>query len=90
VKVVIRFHLVPESKVKGLLTLRLHAIMSDTVWTGYSSRYSDSLPAGRSGVRMPVGARFSAPFQRVPEAHPASCIIGTGLFPGGKAAGTWR
>ena len=30
----------------------------------------------------PCGARFSAPVQTGPEAHPASCTIGTGSFPG--------
>jgi len=29
-----------------------------------------------------VGARFSAPVQTGPEAHPASCAMGTGSFPG--------
>ena len=28
------------------------------------------------------GARFSAPVQTGPEAHPASCTMGTGSFPG--------
>jgi len=37
---------------------------------------------GRSGDRIPVGARFSAPAQTGPEAHPASCAMGTGSFPG--------
>jgi len=40
--------------------------------------------AGRSGDRIPVGARFSAPFQTGPGAHPASYTIGTGSFPGVK------
>jgi hypothetical protein len=31
-----------------------------------------------------VGARFSAPVQAGPGVHPASCIMGTGSFPGGK------
>jgi len=31
-----------------------------------------------------VGARFSAPVQISPVAHPASCTMGTGSFPGGK------
>jgi hypothetical protein len=36
------------------------------------------------------GARFSAPVQTGPGAHAASYTIGTGSFPGGKAAGAWR
>jgi len=31
-----------------------------------------------------VGARFSVPVQTGPEAHPASCTMGTGSFPGVK------
>ena len=53
-------------------------------------RYSDSLRAGRSGDRIPVEARFSAPVQTGPGAHPASYKMGAGSFPGGKAAGAWR
>ena len=54
---------------------------------GQLSRYSDSLRAGRSGDRFPVGARFSAPVQTAPGAHPASYTMGTGSFPGGKRPG---
>ena len=43
--------------------------------------------AGRSGDRIPVGARFSAPIQIGPGAHPASCTMGTGSFPGVKRPG---
>ena len=32
-----------------------------------------------------MGARFSAPVQTGPEAHPASCTMGTGSFPGVKS-----
>ena len=34
-------------------------------------------------------ARFSAPVQTGPGAHPASYTVGTGLLPRGKAAGAW-
>jgi len=40
--------------------------------------------AGWSGDRIPVEARFSARVQTGPGAHPASCAMGTGSFPGGK------
>ena len=36
------------------------------------------------GIRIPVEARFSAPVQTGPGAHPASCTMGTGSFSGGK------
>ena len=49
--------------------------------------YSDSLRAGRSGDRIPVGARFSAPVQTGPGAHPASCTMATGSFQGLKRPG---
>ena len=40
-----------------------------------------------SGYRIPVGAKFSAPVQTGPGAHPASCRMGTGSFPGVKSGG---
>ena len=52
------------------------------------SRYSDSRRAGRSGDRIPVGARFSAPVQTGPGAHPASYTICTGYFPAVKRLGS--
>jgi hypothetical protein len=33
------------------------------------------------GIEFRLGARFFAPVQTGPEAHPASCTIGTGSFP---------
>jgi hypothetical protein len=42
------------------------------------------------GIEAPVGARFSAPVQTGPGAHPASYTMVPGLFPEGKAAGAWR
>jgi hypothetical protein len=54
---------------------------------GQLRRYSDSVRAGRSGDRLPVGARFSAPVQTGLWAHLASYKL---VFPGSKVAGEWR
>ena len=54
-------------------------------WPGKHNRYSDWLRAGRYGDRIPVGTRFSSPVQTGPGAHPASCTMGTGSFPGVKS-----
>jgi hypothetical protein len=37
------------------------------------------------GIESRWGARFSAPVQTGPEAHPASCTMGTGSFQGVKS-----
>ena len=55
------------------------------MWAGYSNRYSDWLRAGQSGDRIPVGARLSTPVQTGRRAHPTSCTMGTGSFPGVKS-----
>ena len=39
------------------------------------------------GIESRWGARFSAPVQTGPGAHPASCTKGTGSFPGVKRPG---
>jgi hypothetical protein len=43
--------------------------------------------AGRFVDRIPVGARFSAPVQTGPGAHPTSYTMGTGSFVGEKRPG---
>jgi hypothetical protein len=40
-----------------------------------------------SGIESRWGARFSAPVQTGPGAHPACCMMGTGSLQGLKAAG---
>ena len=52
---------------------------------GNSVGIATELRAGRSGDRIPVGARFFTPVQTVLGAHPASCTMGTGSFPGVKS-----
>ena len=56
------------------------------MWAGYRIRYSEWLRAGGSGDRIPVGGRdFFAPVQTGPGAHPTSCLMGTGSFPGANS-----
>ena len=52
---------------------------------GIATRYGLDGP----GIESLWGARFSAPVQAGPGAHPAFCTMGTGSFPGIKAAGAW-
>ena len=40
---------------------------------------------GKSDQVIPLGSRFSAPVDTGPGAHPASCTMGTGSFPGVKS-----
>ena len=50
---------------------------------GSSVGIATELRAGRYGDRIPVG-RVSPAVQTGPGAHPASCTVGTGSFPGVK------
>ena len=49
-----------------------------------------ALRAEQFGYRIPLGARISAPVRTDAGVHPSSYTMGTGSFPGGKAAGAWR
>jgi len=68
----------------GMHWIRVFIYDVAILWAWLRSPYSDWLRAGRSGDRIPVGARFSAPVQTGPGAHPASCTMGTGSFSGVK------
>jgi hypothetical protein len=50
---------------------------------GIATRYGLNGP----GIESRWGARFSAPVQTGPGAHPASCTMGTGSLPGVKRPG---
>jgi hypothetical protein len=85
-------HIIPaEYHILGRLCfhVRYNTLLCEVVhligWAGQLNRYSDWLRAGRSGDRIPVGVRFSAPVQTGPGAHPASCTMGTGSYPGVKS-----
>ena len=56
---------------------------------GQHSWFSNLLQAGWSRDRIPVRLRFSASIQTGPGAHPASCSVGTGSFPGVKRLVLW-
>jgi len=72
------FHIIKE-KESGIIT-------SYRFWCGPGSSVSiaTELRAGLSGDRIPVKARFFTTVQTGPGAHPASCTMGTGYFPGVK------
>ena len=55
----------------------------NVLWAGQLSRCSDWLRAERSGNESRWGRDFP-PVQTSPGAHPASCTMGTGSFPGVK------
>ena len=81
--------LLPSSKFVSNLTLFCRICPPISFATGVFSaavgrtggRIAQSLRAGRSGDRIPVGARFFAPVQTGPGAHPASYTMDTGSFP---------
>ena len=63
--------------------------LSPVCITGRDSSVGIATRYGLDGseIESRFGARFSAPFQTGPGAHPASCTMGTGSFPGLKLPG---
>jgi hypothetical protein len=71
----------------GRVAQSVQRLVAQSVPATGSSVGSEWLRAGRSGDRIQVGARFFAHVQTGPEAHPASCTMGTGCLPGVKRPG---
>ena len=67
----------------AMQTCELTICINTHLWAGLLSRHSDWLRAGRSGIESRWGRDFP-PVQTGPGAHPASCKMGTGSFPGVK------
>jgi hypothetical protein len=80
---------IPIHKHTKLNSYYWHFYTSST-WPGQLSRCSDSLRPGRSGDRIPVGARISAPVQTFPVGPPSFLYNEYRVFPGSKSAGAWR
>jgi len=81
-----RLHLFKEfcnCRTKNNLPYTVSRCIHNVAGPGYLSQGSDSLPAGRSGDRITVGAWFSASAQTAPGAHQASYTMSTGFSPGG-------
>jgi len=71
-KIGLNNNLITNSSYTKFLGVMMDNTLSWNNWDGIASLYSDSLQAGRSGDRILVGVRFSAPVQTGAGAHPAS------------------
>jgi len=67
----------------GVTLLKLYRIVLSICGPGSSVGIATELPAGRSGIES-RWERDIPSFQAGPGAHPASCTMGTGSFPGVK------
>jgi len=69
-----------------LISIRTDIERSRDNSVGIGTRYGLDGP----GIESRWGERFSAPLQTGCEAHPASYLLGTASFPGGKEVGPRR
>ena len=76
------FH-IPNSLLSTNENTAFYFITVFVLCTGWLSRYSDWLRAGRSEIESQWGRDF-APIQTGPGAHPTPCTMGTESFPGVK------
>jgi hypothetical protein len=73
----------------AFITRIYHDARCSECHTSSVGRYSDWVRGGRSGDRIPVEARFSAPIETGPGTHPASSTMCTGSLSCGKGAVAW-
>ena len=66
------------------ILMKIRETPISVTWAGQGSSYSDWLRAGRSGDRIPVAARFSAPVQTEPYGLNGLLYNGYRVFPWGK------
>ena len=74
----LRCHYFPLTPISPNTLLHYNSVTFEAVGTATCYRL------GGPGIESRFGARFSAPVQTGPEAHPASCTMNTGSFPGVK------
>jgi hypothetical protein len=67
-----------------LLLLSFYRVFKILCGPGSSVGIATDYGLDGPGIESRVGARFSAFVQTGPGAHPASCTMGTGSFPGVK------
>jgi len=74
----------------GTSLLELYIFRCEIERRAPSSSFGIATDYGLDGPGSnPGGDEIFRPFQTGPGAHPASCIMGTGSFPGVEAAGPW-
>jgi len=69
----------------GIFNNRISHLYLSYQWPGSSVGIATEPRAGRSGIEYRWGRDF-LPVQNGPGAHPASCKMGTGSFPGVKCS----
>ena len=78
--------LASQKSIGILVDIRMDLALLIVCWCGLDSSVGIATGYGLDGPGIESRrARFSAPVQTGPGAHPASCTMGTGFFPGLKS-----
>jgi len=68
-----------------LNSIHIYECIESTTCRDSSVGIATGYGLGGPGIKSRLGARFFAPVQTGPGAHPASFTMGTGFFPGVKS-----